>query len=144
MHAWPMQGSCKVLQCQEFSRPVLLNITPVSFYLFAILNSSHISQPITFFICEINQSLSLVTISRSKNAAVKKSTRKSSDFTIHSCNLQARRCNVCQLYFYIYQLNHRCKAMQGLLKIWTGHSHWFFLNPKSFEIAQQKLQHFYN
>ena len=33
---------------------------------------------------------------------------------------------------------------QGLLKIWTGHSHWFFLNPKPFEIAQQKLQHFYN
>ena len=37
-----------------------------------------------------------------------------------------------------------CKLFQGLLKIWTGHSHWFLLNPKLFEIAKQKLQHFYN
>ena len=29
------------------------------------------------------------------------------------------------------------------LKIWTGHSGWFLLNSKLFEIAQQKLQHFY-
>ena len=33
---------------------------------------------------------------------------------------------------------------QGLLKIWTWHSNWFLLNPKPFEIAQQKLQHSYN
>ena len=33
---------------------------------------------------------------------------------------------------------------QGLLKIWMEHSHWFLLNPKPFEIALQKFQHFYN
>ena len=33
---------------------------------------------------------------------------------------------------------------QGLLKIWTGQSHWFLLNPKPFEIASQKFQHCYN
>ena len=33
---------------------------------------------------------------------------------------------------------------QGLLKIWTGHSHGFLLNPKLFKLAQQKFQHFYN
>ena len=33
---------------------------------------------------------------------------------------------------------------QGLLKIWTGHSNWFLLNPKPFEIASQKFQHCYN
>ena len=39
---------------------------------------------------------------------------------------------------------HKCVLQQGLLKIWTGHSHWFLLNPKPFEMALQKLQHFYN
>ena len=34
--------------------------------------------------------------------------------------------------------------IQGLLKIWTGHSNWFLLNPKLFEIASQKFQHCYN
>ena len=42
----------------------------------------------------------------------------------------------------------RCKIlgalMQGLLKVWTEHSHWFLLNWKLFEISQQKFQHFYN
>ena len=33
---------------------------------------------------------------------------------------------------------------QGLLKIWTEHSHWFLLNHKPFEITLQKFQHFYN
>ena len=35
-------------------------------------------------------------------------------------------------------------ATQGLLKIWTEHSHWFLLNQKPLEISQQKFQHFYN
>ena len=33
---------------------------------------------------------------------------------------------------------------QGLLKIWTEHSHWFLLNHKLFEITLQKFQHYYN
>ena len=33
---------------------------------------------------------------------------------------------------------------QGLLKVWTEHSHWFLLNWKLLEISQQKFQHFYN
>ena len=33
---------------------------------------------------------------------------------------------------------------QGLLKIWTEHSHWFLLIFIPFEVAQQKFQHFYN
>ena len=33
---------------------------------------------------------------------------------------------------------------QGLLKIWTEHSHWFLLSWKPVEISQQKFQHFYN
>ena len=33
---------------------------------------------------------------------------------------------------------------QGLLKIWTEHSHWFLLNHKPFEITLQKFQHFYD
>ena len=34
--------------------------------------------------------------------------------------------------------------MQGLLKIWTEHSHWFSLSLKPFEISYWKFQHFYN
>ena len=33
---------------------------------------------------------------------------------------------------------------QGLLKIWTEHSHWFLQNHKPFEVTLQKFQHFYN
>ena len=42
-----------------------------------------------------------------------------------------------QLSFYLF-------IIQGLLKIWTEHSHWFLLNQKPFEITLQKFQHFYN
>ena len=34
--------------------------------------------------------------------------------------------------------------IQGLLKIWTEHSHWFLLNWKPVEVSQQKFQDFYN
>ena len=33
---------------------------------------------------------------------------------------------------------------QGLLKIWTEHSHWFLLISIPFEEEQKKFQHFYN
>ena len=36
------------------------------------------------------------------------------------------------------------RIWQGLLKVWTEHSHWFLLNPRPFKIALQKFQYFYN
>ena len=34
--------------------------------------------------------------------------------------------------------------IQGRLKIWTEHSHWFLLTLKPLEILWQNFQHFYN
>ena len=46
---------------------------------------------------------------------------------------------------HIYGIEmHQDGVGQGLLKIWTEHSHWFLLISIPFEIAQQKFQHFYN
>ena len=36
------------------------------------------------------------------------------------------------------------KIIQGRLKIWTEHSHWFLLTLKPLEILWQNFQHFYN
>ena len=44
----------------------------------------------------------------------------------------------------VHNLSIRFTFIQGLLKIWTEHSHWFLLNQKPLEISQQKFQHFYN
>ena len=41
-------------------------------------------------------------------------------------------------------LGDLCELKQGLLKIWTEHSHWFLLISIPFEVVQQKFQHFYN
>ena len=51
-----------------------------------------------------------------------------------------------QLRFFWIFSNGRFPTvlMQGLLKIWTEHSHWFLLNQIPLEISQQKFQHFYN
>ena len=53
------------------------------------------------------------------------------------------------VFLCLYQLgsenSKKCKRIsQGLLKIWTEHSHWFLLNNKPFEITLQKSQYFYS
>ena len=45
----------------------------------------------------------------------------------------------------MYPRTKECEYFsQGLLKIWTEHSHRFLLNQIPIEISQQKFQHFYN
>ena len=50
-------------------------------------------------------------------------------------------CSLIQSWLFFWSYIQSC---QGLLTIWTEHSHWFLLNWKPVEISQQKFQQFYN
>ena len=67
-------------------------------------------------------------------------TQEVPEMRIHSIKLLYLWLHCWLVYYY----KKRVLIIQGRLKIWTEHSHWFLLTPKPLEILWQNFQHFYN